>query len=353
MKVTKINWKGKSRAEWSKQRKELEGIGDTESVRIGASDVSVILGTNKWKCPARLFHHLTGFHDSFFMTERTISGHLMEDIIKRRWEALDTEDEMATLENVMEGTRLRKIKPAKFFMVNSLYPYSFVSLDMVPDGEQFSPFTGEKYEPNTPNEMKHTNKDYYRRWNNGIADQYYSQVQYQMAVSGTNLCVFHVLVDGVEYHVKEIERNQSYIDSMMSQVEDFAKIVMVGKRALHLMRTAKSDSEREHFQNIYDQVTPEPTYLEDDLNLVNEIYSSPIDDDIMIKQGDLDDLHLMQRYIKATSLENKLKDLKFNLRSRLVISCGDKEGIEVGGYKMLNRRGRANKRNHFSIKEVK
>src|SRR5699024_12747102 len=87
--------------------RSLEGIGDTESVRIGASDVSVILGTNKWKCPARLFHHLTGFHDSFFMTERTISGHLMEDIIKRRWEALDTEDEMATLENVMEGTRLR------------------------------------------------------------------------------------------------------------------------------------------------------------------------------------------------------------------------------------------------------
>src|SRR5690606_19011110 len=152
MSITKIKWpRGLDTNGWEQMRAEVEGIG-RDYVRIGASDVSVVTGSNRFKCPQRLFHHLTGFHHSFFITESTLAGHLAEATVMKRWEGYTPDDEYQSLMNVRDGIRLRKVRKADFFLINSKYPNLSASLDYVFVGKQYSPWTGAKYHPLTPNE---------------------------------------------------------------------------------------------------------------------------------------------------------------------------------------------------------
>ena len=83
--IHKLAWsKDKS---WIAQRREMEGFGSVETVRIGASDVSTITGTNKWKCKRRLFYHLIGMHSNEWRTAKSVGGHLLENVIAANWES--------------------------------------------------------------------------------------------------------------------------------------------------------------------------------------------------------------------------------------------------------------------------
>lgn len=205
MKLTKIKWSSKSMEDWALERKNMEGLNSPDVVRIGASDVSVCTGSNKWKCPQRLFYHLTGYHSSFFITETTLAGHLMEKVTISRWESYVADNEQQSLENSLNGVAVRKMSKANYFLTNSEYPNCFVSLDYTPKGKQYSPFTGELYPSMMPVELKHTNNQFYLKWTDGCALQYLEQIQYQMLISNTKIALLLVLIDGVKFKVKEIE----------------------------------------------------------------------------------------------------------------------------------------------------
>src|SRR5690606_5089253 len=108
-KPVKITWpKNLGLEDWGRMRKEIEGIG-YDHVRIGASDVACAIGKSEWKSPARLYAHLCGAHDSFFIKETTAAGHLLEAVNAARYMAYVPGDEQQTLLNWQHGVKVRKI----------------------------------------------------------------------------------------------------------------------------------------------------------------------------------------------------------------------------------------------------
>ena len=66
--MQKINWTSNNHEGWLAQRRSVEGFGDLNNARFGASDVGTITGTNSYKCPNRLFLHTIGRHSSDWIT---------------------------------------------------------------------------------------------------------------------------------------------------------------------------------------------------------------------------------------------------------------------------------------------
>jgi len=161
MNISKIEWTGSTHEEWLAQRKATEGIGNLDITRIGASDVSVITGSNKWKCKRRLFYHLIGMYSQEWRSNKSVSGHLLEPIVATSWESW-TSNEDDFLFNLERGVKIRKTKKADFFLLNDKYENLFASIDRLHDGEVFSPFTGELYDEMTPIELKTTEDGYFR-----------------------------------------------------------------------------------------------------------------------------------------------------------------------------------------------
>jgi predicted phage-related endonuclease len=325
--------------DWEILRGEMEGKGSSDIVRIGASDVSAAVGASTYKCPARLFHHLTGRYSSFFMTERTIAGHMLEPLIADRFMGYVHEDEQSTLFNWQNGVRLRKIKKAEFFLTNPEYPHLFVSLDYVPVGKVYSPFTGELYAPLTPFENKSTNERFYKNsWepNNGIPYTYWIQLNTQMLVSNTKMSVFNVLIDGVEYKVQEYDRDDLLCEMIVTGTEKFADIVKIGKMAWEGMQAAKDEREYEDFAEIYDAVAPDPVGIEDDVSLERELFP---EDNSLSKLANEEDERNMQDYLDANEIINQMKSLKDRSLAKLCRSLEDFEVLESDNYKFVSRRG--------------
>jgi len=353
-KPRKIVWgKGADMNAWAAMRSEMEGINDDEIVRIGASDVSVITGSNPWKSKQRLFYHLINYHHSFFITETTLAGHLNEPTTIKRYEAYVHNDEQESLNNSLNGVSVRKASKANYFLVNDAYPNSFVSLDYTTKGVTYSPITGELYPKNMPIELKHTNKQYYIKWTNGCARQYMEQIQYQMLIANVDKALLLVMIDGVNFKIKEIDADPEMQKEILRQVNEFAEKVKVGKMALKGMKEAEAEGDIETAQAFYailESVTPEPVGTEDNLELMQEIYAEPIDSDVNIKVADENDDFNMAQYLKCIKLANKIEEYKTLCRVKLLESCGSFEGIKGTTNSMTNRRATQFKKAYFQIK---
>lgn len=357
-KITKIKWaKGGDMDAWGNQRLEIEGLNHSDIVRIGASDVSVITGTNKWKCPMRLFYHLTGYHRSFFITETTLAGHKMEPVTIDRWESYVVGNEEQSLLNSLNGVKVRKMTKAKYFLLNSAYPNSFASLDYTPKGVQYSPFTGEEYPKLMPVELKHSNKQYYLKWTDGCAAQYYDQLQYQMLLTGSHISLLLVMLDGVNFKPKEIEANPDRQQYIIEQVNIFSEKVKIGKMALAGMREAEATGNKEEYESfhaIFESVTPEPVGMVssdgtdgDNVDLVKELFN---DSNGLEKMGDENDEYNLNQYLKCNNVINNIKNYKDLLKAKILISCEDFEYLKAGERKCTNRRASESKKAYFNVK---
>jgi predicted phage-related endonuclease len=240
-KITKVKWaKNLTLSQWSLERKKIEGLDNLDIVRIGASDVSVCTGSNKWKCPQRLFYHLTGYHSGFFITKKTVAGHLEESNIVQHFEAWNPDNEQQYLIDVGDKVRHRKLNKANYFLLNSDYPNSFVSLDYTVANNTFSPITGEKYPNGMPVELKTAEGFYYKMWTDGITQPYLEQIQYQMLLTGQPMALLLVFVDKEDLKVKEVYADANLQQHILSKVNEFADKVKVGKMALQGMKDRKS-----------------------------------------------------------------------------------------------------------------
>ncbi len=346
-KITRIPWvKNGSHEQWLQQRATVEGRGSLDVVRIGASDVSTVVSSNLWKSPTRLFYHLCNLHTSFFIDEKLLSGHLLEEITIKRWNSYVHGDEEQSLLNTMHNTPVRKSKKANYFALNSDYPHLFASLDYQTVGKQYSPFTGELYKSGTPIELKSTNKFYFDKWDNGITEAYLHQVQAQMALTNSDVCIFNVLVDGVNFHSMEVERDDEMIKWLDYETKVFADKVLMGKILLELAEESKDLAEKEGYLARFEELVPEPT-MADDISLYEEIYEEGNE---LTKQATDEDDFNMAQYLKCNVVMNNIKTRKDVLRAKLVKSCEEFEGLESDTHKMVNRRAKDGKKAYFSIK---
>lgn len=347
-KPEKIMWpKGTTLESWQTLRHQVEGIGLSHT-RIGASDVAATMGVSQWKCPARLYYHLLGIHNSFHITESTAAGHLLEPVVAARFMAFVPDDPAQSLTNWQYGVKTRKIKKAEFFVVHPDYPHLFVSLDYIPQGKVYSPFTGELYPPMTPIEIKSTTSGYRRNWGEEqIPVTYKIQLNTQMLLTGNHVGVFNVMVDGYKYEVREYYRDDLLCESIVRSSEYFGGLVGAAKGILEEIEKTDNDHRREELRAHLDSIAPEPTILEDDVDLSSEM---AIDSDGSSRIATDQEEMLMLRYVGCNDSMTQLEGEKNKIRTTLVRGIGMEEVVASDAVKMTFKRGRNNKRDYFTIK---
>ena len=343
--IKKIQWDKNSHTGWLAQRKEMEGFGSVDTVRIGASDVSVITGSNKWKCKRRLFYHLIGLHSNEWRTAKSVGGHLLESVIASNWESW-TPNEEEYLINLENGTKVRETKKADFFLLNEQYPNLFVSIDRLHDGQVFSPFTGLEYPELTPIELKSTESHYYKEWPDGITAGYYDQVQTQMMVSGTEVAVFCVLVNGFYFHVKEVYLDLERVKLIDESVREFATLCIAGKQIVDLIGSAESTSEREEYQAMLSEIEPEALELEDEQALNKELNPESAG----FISGSQSDYELLVEYNTAHEQIKGLEERKQLAKNKLTTKMQEAEEIRFEDGSKVTWRRAEGKRDYFSIK---
>ena len=348
MAIKKVKWTGVTHEDWLYQRRETEGIGDLNITRIGASDVGTTTGSNKWKCPNRLFKHLVGLESFEWITEKSVAGHLLEPIVASHWQSW-TEDKNQTLLNIQRKITLRNTKTVDYFLLNTKYPQLFVSIDRLHDGTTYSPFTGELYDELTPIELKTTEDNYYKLWDDGITQPYKEQVMAQMMVSETKVAVFCVLVNGNYFHVMEVDYDKSIVDKIDYETRKFAEMCKAGKQIIDLLKEAKSESEADEYRYMFTQIEPEPTALEDEQVLNRQIYLNSIG----LLKGDEEWFKYLLEYQKAHDDIKASEEAKQLAKNHITRLMKDAEVMEFEGGKVTWRRGGNNKRDYFSIKLLK
>lgn len=343
--INKIQWTGNNHAEWLNQRRAMEGFGTIDTVRFGASDVGTITGSNKWKCKRRLFYHLTGLHSSEWRTAKSVGGHMLEGVIAGNWESWVPDEEQFLL-NLERGIKVRNTKKADFFLTNDNYPHLFVSVDRLHDGEAFSPFTGEVYGELTPIELKSTESQYFKLWQNGITDAYRDQVMSQMMVSGSEVAVFATLVNGFYFHVREVEFDKYLADKIKHDTDAFAQVCIAGKQIVDLISSAESKTEKEEYQAMLSEIEPEALELEDEQALNKELYPNSRESIL----GSQSDYELLVDYQTAHDKIKSLEELKQLSKNKITTIMKDaEEMLFEDGSKVVWRRADG-KRDYFQLK---
>ena len=322
MSITKIQWDNSSHAGWLAQRKEMEGFGSVDIVRIGASDVSTITGTNKWKCKRRLFYHLIGLHSNEWRTAKSVGGHMLESVIAANWESW-TPDEEQFLLNLERGHKERLTKKADFFLLNDKHPNLFVSIDRLHDGATFSPFTGLEYGELTPIELKSTESHYYKEWPDGITAGYKDQVMTQMMISESEVAVFLTLVNGFYFHAREVEFDKERAEFIDHSVREFSTLCVAGKQIMELIADAKSNQEKEEYMAMLYEIEPEALELEDEQSLTKEMNPTSLG---QIK-GTQQDFEYMVEYNRASEEIKALEASKQLAKNQLTTKMKEAEEI--------------------------
>jgi predicted phage-related endonuclease len=268
-------------------------------------------------------------------------------VVAANWEAW-TESEDQFLFNLERGVKVRNTRKADYFLLNDKYENLFVSIDRLHDGEVYSPFTGELYPELTPIELKTTEDSYYRLWTDGITASYREQVMAQMMVSETKVAVFCVLVNGTYFHVREVEYDSSLAEQIDYQTREFATIVKAGKQILDLKNSAKTEKEREEYEAMLEEITPDPLELSDEQDLNKERYGSSLGSVI----GDERDFKFLEDYQSAHDQIKALEEAKQLAKNRITTLLKDNEEIKYEGGKCIWRRS-PDKRDFFSIKVFK
>jgi hypothetical protein len=283
-------------------------------------------------------------YSSEWRTAKSVGGHLLENVVATNWESW-TPNEEEFLFNLERGVKLRYTKKADFFLLNDEYPQLFVSVDRLHDGQTFSPFTGQEYAELTPIELKTTERDYYKLWEDGITQPYKEQVMAQMMATATEVAVFNVLVNGVYFHTREVEFEKVLSQFIDHETRQFAQLCIAGKQIVDLINSAKTKEEKEEYQAMLEDITPDATELDDEQSLNKELFS---ESNGSIK-GSESDFKFLLDYQDAHDKIKGLEELKQLNKNKITTLMKDAEEMLFEGGRVVWRRADG-KRDYFSLK---
>lgn len=167
---------------------------------IGASDAPIIMGVSPWRTPYQLWQEKLGLGTPQPESRAMTYGKEMEEVARRKYEEY-TGNLLSTDEN---DTLV--YHPQKPFMMASLDGITF-NKDMAV-------------------EIKNVCfEDHSMAKNGKIPEKYYPQVQHQLACLGFNMLHYFSYREG-DFALVEVERNQSYIDSLYQSEGAFWDLVL-------------------------------------------------------------------------------------------------------------------------------
>ncbi len=179
-----VETKGMSKGEWLRYRKQ----------GIGGSDVSCLLGINRWKSEIELWMDKTNQTNEVQEENEAMQwGHIMEPIIRNHFAEL-TGKPVVQIEAILQHPE---------------YPFMLADVDGVTIDENGLPAI---LEIKTASEFRRSD------WDDGVPAYYETQVQHYLCVTGMKKAYVAVLFGGNAFRIYEVDADKE-LHSMLIAVE--------------------------------------------------------------------------------------------------------------------------------------
>lgn len=253
--------KGLSKEEWLKLRKR----------GIGGSDVSSILGINKWKSELELWLEKTDQDCGLPVeNEAMMWGNIMEPVIRKHF----------------YDTTGRKVIEVKAIMQSAKYPFMIANVDGITVDDNGNPAI---LEIKTTSEYKRYD------WEKDVPNYYQVQVQHYLCVTGLDKAYIAVLIGGNTFKVFEVNSDREIQKMLISLEADF-------------------------WNKVEKRIRPEIDGSDTAKNLLDSMYKGGIEKQKILPDEVLD---YINDYINASKEEDNAKANKQKASNRIKEIMGD------------------------------
>ena len=188
MTKTLTSTKGMTHEDWLEARKK----------GIGGSDAGAVAGLNRWKSPVEVWLDKTEQIPPKEQTEKMYWGTVLEDVIAEEF-------------SKRTGKAIRR---RNAILQHPDHPFMLANIDREIVGEK------------TGLECKNTSRYMSTQWTETeFPQEYLLQCMHYMAVTGYTKWYLAVLVNGSEFRIYEIDRDEELINDLIKIESDFWKLV--------------------------------------------------------------------------------------------------------------------------------
>jgi len=242
---------------------------------IGGSEVSTVLGLNKYDTVARTYHIKTGNIEAPVIDNpKMFFGRYMEDKIAELWQYYDGTDD-GWIENFKNDRIVRQCRNVNGIIVNPSYPWLFASLDRVQNIKGGANLlTAQPLATEAVLEIKTLSYWSAQMWADGIPISYLIQVHVYMMIIESDYAEIAILQDGNDFKVEKIQRD----DGLCKRIHDITKAfwynrIVPGKEAVEKKKIAEragNMGEVERWDAEIQRYEPEPDNTEAYTAFMNE-----------------------------------------------------------------------------------
>lgn len=222
------------RIAWEKQRKWISGMDDlSKDVRLGGSDVGVVLGLSEYKSRGALYYEMIGLKEVIFnMNAHIYRGQVIEDVIESGWWRYFDKLE-GSIDQVMEAARtfkpLRKSEALHSMVINKKYPWLFANIDRLVTEELEGVL-----------EIKSMYSTALEKWDGSVTPQYIVQLQDYILILELTYGELFVLSDATFPVLFPMDSNVNIHAKILEETKDFCDRVNAARAAI-----AKTDNEED------------------------------------------------------------------------------------------------------------
>jgi putative phage-type endonuclease len=262
----------------------------TRKKGLGGSDAGAILGLSKWKSPLAVYFSKVTDEVDEKMSVAAELGHELEPFLRRKLKQWLLDNEEIDVE----------IKEYKHTMQHKIYDFMLCNVDGLYHDPKRDKMIGV--------EAKTTSAYGESEWKEGcLPDNYYAQVQHNLAVSGLDEFKVVFLIGNSKWDVLTVERNEEFIEKLIEFERKFWE------------------------ENVLKEVPPVPSGLECDTNIYKELFKEEEPETII----ELDDLKGTYDRYKELVKEKKEIDKEMELIKQVFMSrIGNNEAATVEGKKI-------------------
>ena len=259
-----------SREEWLKWRKR----------GIGGSDVSCLLGINKWKSEIELWLDKTNqTNEPPVENEAMEWGNIMEPIIRNHFAEI-------TGKPVVE---------LKAMLQHPEYPFMLADVDGITVDDDNNPAI---LEIKTASEFKRSD------WDEGVPAYYETQVQHYLCVTGVKKAYVAVLIGGNSFKIYEVDADEE-IQSMLIAVE------------------------KNFWNKVQNMIRPEMDGSDAAKDLLDKLYHGGVAETIVMPD---DAIEYVDAYIEACAEEDNAKAKKQDASNHIKEILGDYDKATCMGH---------------------
>jgi putative phage-type endonuclease len=284
---------------------------------VGGSEISSLVGLNKYQSVIELYYEKVGVKDVFNDdNEAMFWGRELEEHIAEKWQYWETDAE-TMLSNFKAKRIVRKCRRINYYVQNKKFPWIMVSLDRIinqKDGQKEGSL-----------ECKCISAWAADMWEDGIPPMYVCQLQAQIMTFEFEFGEMAILKDGRHFQVYPFDKGENICNRLKEESFKFFQMVKAGIEQFLLYKAAPDNLKETHLAQI-DHTSPEP-----DGSTAYETYlkSAYKDQGYEVPGGPVE-LHLAKAYKYYDKEVKQLEDKQRECSNKLKGFIKDAARIDLG-----------------------